>query len=471
MKKFLPAFTLLIFALLISGCGAGLDGSKSGPGAESGNETTSSDVGALLFQMDFNPLLASASNSNLAAAVTEVPTITAVTVNVSRTGYATITRNLTVSNNIATGQIDGLQPGYWHVQVDVFEGTTLIFTGSNDINVIAGAVMQCTILLDPGNTPGPTTGSISIVVGINPMPGYSAINQSVDYILFDSVNATCYILDAPARIIAIYEADTLIRVKDIAFSGSPLSIALDSSGTGIYLGYSSGHIRHIDIETGKDDLVADVLMEAQKLVVLTDKFLMVTGPGSWDTDLKVVDVATGQVVSAKSIFYELTDLVYNPISKTVYSHHQGVSPTDIHYIKINEATGAILSDGDSIYHGGYSFGLPLRLINNGTRITASSGEMFSSAELTANDLRYSGNLGYRYVDLSSDDTAVKLYLLNSGNIQKLLVLDGTTYFLEMSLELSGTPKRVFNTANSIIVFSIKDGKYYAKAFAKNELGL
>jgi len=37
--------------------------------------------------------------------------------------------------------------------------------------------------------------------------------------------------------------------------------------------------------------------------------------------------------------------------------------------------------------------------------------------------------------------------------------------------LSGTPARVFNTANSVIVLSTKDGKYYAKSFAKADLGL
>jgi hypothetical protein len=167
----------------------------------------------------------------------------------------------------------------------------------------------------------------------------------------------------------------------------------------------------------------------------------------------------------------LTDLVYNPLAKTVYSHHQGVSPTDIHYIKVDEATGAILSEGDSIYHGDYDLGIPIRIINNGTRLATSSGNIFTSAELAADDLRYSGSLGYSYIDLSADDTLGKLFVLNNSGIQKLLIMDQQTYFIELTVELAGTPVRVFNTPNSIIVFSTKDAKYYAKAFAKADLGL
>ena len=76
-----------------------------------------------------------------------------------------------------------------------------------------------------------------------------------------------------------------------------------------------------------------------------------------------------------------------------------------------------------------------------------------------------------YIDLSADDALGKLYLLNSSGIQKLLVMDQQTFFIDLSVELGGTPMRVFNTPNSIIVFSTLDARYYAKAFAKAGLGL
>ena len=456
---------LLGFVLLTAGCGNG-GGSVENGGAPVG-------PGSMAFQLDLNPLTAqpAASAQGIrSATIPLVPTITAATAIVSRASYSTITKNLTVSNNVASGQIDGLAPGYWHVQVDVYENANLIYTGATDINIIAGAVVQCNLLFDPVSQT-PTSGSLVITTGLNPMPGYSPVNQAVNDILFDRPNGKLYILDGPAKVIGVYEADTLVRIKDLSLPSAPLSIALDSAGTGIYLGYSSGHIHRIDIASGTETLIADALMEVRKMAVLTSQYLMVIGPSTWDNALKVVNVSNGQIVSTKNVFYVLTDLLYNPLAKTVYSHHTGVSPTDIHYIKIDDAAGTILSEGDSIYHGDYSFGLPLRLINSGTRIATSSGGMFTSAELAANDLRYSGSLGYSYIDLSADDTLGKLFLLNSSGIQKLLIMDQQTYFTDLSVDLAGTPARVFNTAGSVIVFSVKDAKYYAKAFAKADLGL
>lgn len=448
--------------LFLAACGGG-------GGGGTGTDTAAENSGGISLQFDFNSITGHTASTNIETSL-DSPTITAVAVTLSRTGYTTIFRNLTVAGNTATGQIDGLEPGYWHVKVDVYENTTLIYTGSVDVNVIAGIIVQCNVLFNPVIV-SPTTGSISIRVGLNPMPGYSAIDQTVSDILFDRTNGKIYILDGPAKGIGVYEADTMTRTKDLSLASAPLSIALNSAKTGIYLGYPSGQIYVLDIATGQSSLVADVLMEVRKMEPLNGQFLMAKGPDTWNNELKMVNIANGQVVSSKSIFYNLTDLIYNPLAKTVYSHHTGVSPTDIHYLKVDDSTGAILSEGDSIYHGDYNLGVPLRLINNGTRIATSSGNMFTSATLTTDDLRYGGSLGYSYVDLSTDDPLNKIYLINSGSIKKLLIIDQANYFVDMTVELAGVPMRVFNTADSIIVFATLDSKYYAKVFAKADLGL
>jgi len=462
MRRLGIVLVLFCFSAVFFGCNNG-GGSDPSP-------VIAPNAGSMALQFDFNALLQSGASASLAAGAAPAPVISAVTVTVSRTGYVPIVKALAISNNIATGQIDGLDPGYWHVDVEVSSGPAIIYTGSSDVNVIAGVVVQCVILFNP-IVQTPVTGGVLITVGSNPMPGYIPLSQTVSDLLFDRVNARLYLLDGSANKIGVYEADTLVRTKDLVLQAAPLSMALNSAATGIFLGYPSGHIRLLDIASGQDTLVADVLMQAQKMVALNDQFLAVAGPGAWDNDIKILNVSNGQVTATKSIFYMLTELLYNPQAKTVYSHHTGVSPTDIHYLKVDDAAGAFLSEGDSIYHGDYSFGLPLRLINNNTRLATSSGNMFTSAELVANDLRYSGSLGYSYIDLSSDDAGSRLYVLNNAGIQKLLVMDQTTYFLNLSIDLSGTPARVFNTTNSVIVLSTKDGKYYAKSFAKADLGL
>jgi hypothetical protein len=396
--------------------------------------------------------------------------ITSVAVSVSRTGHATVQRTLTVANGVATGVVSALAPGYWHVAVEVYDGASRIYTGAADVNVIAGVTVQCQILFDPVVTP-PDTGSISITVGMNPMPGWTALDQTVTEVLLDGANRKLYVHDGAANVIGVYDADTLVRVKDLVLPGAPTAVALNAAGTGIFLGYASGHVRLLDVATGGNTLVADVLMSVARLAALDAPFLMVVGAGSYSSaSLKVIDAGTGQVVSTRAPWYSLAEPVYNPAAKTVYAHHLGVSPTDIHYIKV-DAAGAMTADGDSIYHGDYGFGRPLRVIKNGARLATSSGAMFTSAELVANDLRFAGSLGYAYVDLSADDGAGKLYLLNSSGIPKLVVIDDETYFVELTVDLSGNPVRVLHTESSIVVLSTKDARTYAKVFAKADLGL
>jgi hypothetical protein len=417
--------------------------------------------GSVAFALDFAPLQAVSPYA-----------ITAATATLSRTGQTSVVKTLAVANGVAAGQVDGLAPGYWHVSVDVYDGATRIYTGATDVNVVAGVTVQCQILFDPVETP-PTTGSVAITVGLNPMPGYTVLNQTASQILFDRASATLYIPDGVSTTIGVYDANTLTRTKDLAAPAPPAFAALNRTGTGIYLGYASGRIHLVDVSTGATTLVGDALMQIGGMVALDGNFLMVSSSGAYysDTSLKVMDVTTGQIVSTRAPWYSLGELLYNPNAKTVYAHHQGVSPTDIHYVKVDTSTGAMTADGDSIYHGDYSFGPPLRRINGGTRLATSSGAMFTSAELVANDLRYSGSLGTTYADLSADDTLGKLYLLSGTALPKLLVIDQGTYFVERTVDLAGTPTRVFDTASSVIVFATKDGKTFVKAFPKAALGL
>jgi hypothetical protein len=450
LERILPA--LACSALALTAC-TGSSNDPSGfwpPGRGPG--------GSLEFQLDTAPLAAAST-----------PTISAVAVTVSRSGHATVERDLAVANGVATGRVDGLAPGYWHVEVQVYDAATQIFTGSTDVNVIAGVTVQCQILFDPVVDP-PTTGSVTFTVGMNPMPGYTAINQTVAEILFDRPSRKLYVRDGTTGLIGVYDADTLVRIEDLAVPGAPSAAALNAAGTTIYLGYASGHVRALDVATGEHELVTDVLMQVQGLVPLDPPFLMVMGSGSYYAPVKVVDVATGQVVSTRSPFYSLTEGVYNATAKTVYAHHQGVSPTDIHYFKL-DGTGAMLSDGDSVYHGDYYFGRPLRLLKEGARLATSSGGMFTSAELVANDLRYAGSLGFTYVDLAADDELGKVYLLNSAGLTKLVVIDQETWFVDLTVDLAGSPARVFETPTSIVVFATKDARTYARSFSKAALGL
>lgn len=71
----------------------------------------------------------------------------------------------------------------------------------------------------------------------------------------------------------------------------------------------------------------------------------------------------------------------------------------------------------------------------------------------------------------SDDPLGNLYMLNSDNIRKLLIMEQDTFFTTTSVDLVAEPKQIFHTPNSIIVFVKSDSEYYARVFSKTVLGL
>ena len=62
-------------------------------------------------------------------------------------------------------------------------------------------------------------------------------------------------------------------------------------------------------------------------------------------------------------------------------------------------------------------------------------------------------------------------MLNSDNIKKLLVINQSSLFTTMSIDILAEPKRIFHTPDSIIVFVKPDSDHYVKVFSKKSLGL
>lgn len=118
--------------------------------------------------------------------------------------------------------------------------------------------------------------------------------------------------------------------------------------------------------------------------------------------------------------------------------------------------------GDSRHHGDYSLGAFIRVINNGTRVVTGSGNMFISSSSSTDDITYAGNIGHTVVDLVSDDALGNIYMLNSDNIKKLLVIKQDRLFTTLSVDILAEPKQIFNTGSSIVVFAKPDGYYLRK---------
>jgi len=442
-----------------------------GGGGSTTTATGQSDTGSVNFNLDISALK-SGTASNMQSAASEM---TGVTVTLSRDGYDDIVQELTVAGDTATGTVTGLASGYWHIEAKVYSNATVIYAGSVDVKIVSDAQVSAEILFDPvdPDTDPATTGSVVISVGMNKLPGYKKINQYVSAILQDTVNSKFYILDNSTGIVAVYNANTLVREKDIALQNAPQAVTVDAAGDSLLLGYSTGKIYRLKISDESLTLVADSLISVTALVPFSSKYLLVTNGSSWGASnyCLTINLENGQVVSSKNYSYPLSSFTHNPVNGMVYALDSGLSPADMHHIKINADSGAIETLSDSKYHGDYSFGAPVRVIMSGSRIATASGNMFISTTQTSEDITYAGNLGHPYVDLASDDSLGNLYMLNSDNIKKLLVYKQDTLFVNLTVDLLGEPKRIFNTPGGVVVFVAYDNAYYAKIFNKTSLGL
>jgi|GEM_PF-1655567 len=465
MKNIAVYLLLMVAMAIMAGCGTG---------ASTANNAT----GTMSLQIDLATLQRNASSTakvvfSTMTTATATNTITAVSVTLSRNGYTDIVKELSVANNVASGTITDLVKGYWRVTANAYNGQALVYTGAVDVNVIAGAQVAAEILFDPVTASPATTGSVSLSVGLNKFPGYSKVCQFVSTILQDKVNQKFYIFDSSAGVLAVYDADTLVREKDITLQAAPQALAVETAGGSLLLGYSTGKIFRLNIADESLTLLADSLISINALVPVSSKFVLVGNASGWgpSNTYETINLDNGQIVTSKSYWYPLSNFTFNQATGMAYALDSGLSPADMHHLAINASTGTIDSIGDSRYHGDYSFGAPIRVMNSGTRIATGSGNMFISSSAAADDITYAGNLGHTFIDLISDDVLGNLYMLNSDNIKKLLVIKQDTLFTTMSIDIVAEPKQVFNTPNSIIVFIKSDSDYYAKVFSKTSLGL
>lgn len=464
MKRISVYLLLMVAMVIMAGCGGGAP-------------ATNSASGSVSLRVDLAALSKPAAKEVFSTATTAatINTLTAVSVTLTRNGYADIVKDLSVANNIASATVSDLAQGYWHVTAKVYNGQALIYTGSVDVNVVAGVQVAAEILFDPA---GPaiypaTTGSVNLTVGFNKFPGYYKIRQFVSTILQDNINQKFYIFDSSTRVLAIYNADTLVREADILLQASPQALAVDPAGGSLLLGYSTGKIYRLKISDQSLTLLADSLISVTSLVPVSSKFLLVANGNDWgpSNTYETINLENGQIVTSKSYWYPLSNFTFNQATGMVYATDSGLSPADLHYLSVNASTGTLDSINGSRYHGDYGFGAPIRVMNSGTRIATGSGNMFISSSAAADDLTFAGNLGHSFIDMVSDDSLGNLYMLNSDNIKKLLVIKQDSLFTTMSIDIVAEPKQVFNTPNNIIVFVKSGSDYYAKLFSKTSLGL
>ncbi|NNG01990.1 MAG: hypothetical protein HKM93_21575, partial [Desulfobacteraceae bacterium] len=289
MRKFYAIMIMLMLMLPLTGCGGG-----------GGNGSTESGVsggqGAVAFNLDLKKVLAGSEGSAATTSAYVPPQPTSAIVTITRDGFDTIVQELTIVDNTASGRIDALQAGYWHVLLEIYENDTLLVTSETDVNVVAGVEVECVLYIDPVSD-----GAVTIRIDVNPLPGHQIIPQACDIVMFDDF-LSLYILDRQNGVIGVYDSLTL----DFLYSNKPpmnvSKMVFNFDKTMILLASNTGNVYQLDMFNHEYQLVFESDLIIDSILPVSSGAVVIWGMASDLSEGRLIsfDPLTGMELDSRS---------------------------------------------------------------------------------------------------------------------------------------------------------------------------
>jgi hypothetical protein len=193
-------------------------------------------------------------------------------------------------------------------------------------------------------------------------------------------------------------------------------------------------------------------MSVGGLVAAGNYVLAQDGSGAWDTHY-VMD-ANGTITDSQDWNYSSREYAWDPITSRVYFFRDNMSPNDLHYEVINQATGKITSKGETPYHGDYTIQPPIRVSANGQYVLLGSGDIYDQAGLTR-----SSSLGKAIADAQWKDNL----LVDVDPSDTVEIRDAATRAVLASYPNAGQPIRlVFGQTDAYLVRVLNNTTAFVK---------
>ena len=248
-------------------------------------------------------------------------------------------------------------------------------------------------------------------------------------------------------------------------TNSPTAMAFSGAHHRLYLGYSTGEIRYIDVSAANPAETALVTMSygVTSLGNAGNFLLAQTGSYYYGGGGFVLD-STGATKANGGYYYGYSrDTAWDPATSRVYYFRDGLSPNDLHYDVIDQASGQVTSQGETPYHGSYNILGPIRVSNDGQYVLLGSGDIYSQAALN-----WSGALGAQLTDARWFANG-SLVVLTTANNQTLLRRTGTSSISTLEqLSYAGTGLRVFGKDDRMAVALIKDSTVQFQVYVPSD---
>ncbi|MFT6387093.1 MAG: subtilisin family serine protease [Cellvibrionaceae bacterium] len=294
----------------------------------------------------------------------------------------------------------------------------------------------------------------------------STIPQFIPDAVLGNLDGTIYLFSQENR--AVYRWSALTqRYMNPIFVGSndsvlisPQKMVYSSVHNRLYFGYDSGELTFVDLagdlieqDFATTPLAVDGLVAVGEFILSQDR----TGP--WNTHY-IFD-RNGELTDSSNWNRYSVEYAWNEFNNRVYFFRNGISPNDLHYEEIDQATGEITSAGETPYHGDYSILPPIRVSNDGLYVLLGSGDLYG-----ADDLTWQGSVG-------SIDDAI---WLDTGDLisieqdldQFTLTRRDNFFGVVEQVVFSGIHLKTLRAGSQIAVVSEQGGAFVFNLYAAND---
>lgn len=129
------------------------------------------------------------------------------------------------------------------------------------------------------------------------------------------------------------------------------------------------------------------------------------------------------------------------------------------YETIDQATGKIVGNGESPYHGERLIKGPIRVSGGGGRIVIGSGDIYSTS-----DLQVVKSLGSSFLDAQWLDDGSLVTMASSGTDTAKVTLYNASFAIVKDQVFAGAPQALVKTGGSIFAVTIVADKPKVNSF-------
>ena len=275
--------------------------------------------------------------------------------------------------------------------------SALLPTGSQTLgftpqNIYVAGTNVVTFTFDTGQANSIRVDTVPLAILNPPTPGLPVNPVGLGYTpdtTFLDKNGVLYLLSKAQQSLFRLDTTNQTYLATIPLVGSPSYVAYSAVNHKIYLAYSSGLIRQIDLSsTNYIETPFANLPSAPMGLSTADAYVFaVDGSGAWGTHYTFD--ASGTLVDSVDWNYYSTEYVWSSVRQKMYFFRDDTSPNDLLWEQINangntyagEPPGGIGTYMDSPLHDSAGFVHPIRVSPDGTVVVLGSGVIHDATTL------------------------------------------------------------------------------------------